>query len=266
MTSEMAALVDELRERTARAWQGGSESARTKHTDRGKMLARDRIDTLARPREPLPRAEPAGGVRDVRRGRRRLRRAQRQHRHRHRARGGSRVRGRRERRHRQGRHLLPDHGQEAPARPGGGAGQQAPVHLPRRLRWRVPADAGRRVPRQGALRPDLLQPGQPVGGGDPPDRRRDGVLHGRGRLRPCHVGRVGDRQGPGHDLPRRTTAGEGRHRRGRHGRGARWRGGARAQVRGRRPPGRGRRPRAADHPVDRGDAATPPSVSRRSRR
>ena len=40
--------------------------------------------------------------------------------------------------------------------------QPAAVRLPRRLRRRVPADAGRRVPRQGALRPDLLQPGQPV--------------------------------------------------------------------------------------------------------
>ena len=48
--------------------QGGSESARTKHTDRGKMLARDRIDALLDPGQPLPRAEPAGGVRDVRRG------------------------------------------------------------------------------------------------------------------------------------------------------------------------------------------------------
>ncbi len=46
MTSEFHALVDELRDRTGRVRQGGSESARTKHTDRGKMLARDRIDAL----------------------------------------------------------------------------------------------------------------------------------------------------------------------------------------------------------------------------
>ena len=58
MTSEMAALVDELRERTARAWQGGSESARTKHTDRGKMLARDRIDTLLDPGSPFLELSP----------------------------------------------------------------------------------------------------------------------------------------------------------------------------------------------------------------
>src|SRR5687768_7123628 len=58
MTSEMAALVEELRERTSRAWQGGSESARTKHTDRGKMLARDRIDTLLDPGSPFLELSP----------------------------------------------------------------------------------------------------------------------------------------------------------------------------------------------------------------
>ncbi|HWL99419.1 MAG TPA: carboxyl transferase domain-containing protein [Nocardioidaceae bacterium] len=58
MTSEMSALVDELLERTARAWQGGSESARTKHTDRGKMLARDRIDTLLDPGSPFLELSP----------------------------------------------------------------------------------------------------------------------------------------------------------------------------------------------------------------
>ncbi len=52
MTSEFHALVDELRDRTARVHQGGSESARTKHTDRGKMLARDRIDALLDPGAP----------------------------------------------------------------------------------------------------------------------------------------------------------------------------------------------------------------------
>ena len=54
----MAALVDELRERTARVWQGGSEAARTKHTDRGKMLARERIDTLLDPGSPFLELSP----------------------------------------------------------------------------------------------------------------------------------------------------------------------------------------------------------------
>ena len=48
--------------------------------------------------------------------------------------------------------------------------------------------------------------------GHPAGRRRDGLLHRRRRLRPRDVRRVGDRQGPGHDLPRRPAAGEGRDR------------------------------------------------------
>ncbi|GAB6197478.1 carboxyl transferase domain-containing protein [Lysobacter xanthus] len=40
------ALVGELRRRLARAAEGGGESARAKHTARGKLLARDRITTL----------------------------------------------------------------------------------------------------------------------------------------------------------------------------------------------------------------------------
>ena len=47
--SEMRTLVEELRERTRRVSEGGSEAARSKHTARGKMLARERIDTLLDP-------------------------------------------------------------------------------------------------------------------------------------------------------------------------------------------------------------------------
>ncbi len=58
MTSEFHALVDELRDRTARVRQGGSESARTKHTDRGKMLARERVDALLDPGSPFLELSP----------------------------------------------------------------------------------------------------------------------------------------------------------------------------------------------------------------
>ena len=43
---------------TARVRQGGSESARKKHTDRGKMLARDRIDALLDPGSPFLELSP----------------------------------------------------------------------------------------------------------------------------------------------------------------------------------------------------------------
>ena len=48
----------------------------------------------------------------------------------------------------------------------------------------------------------------------PADRLGDGLLHRRRRLRPGDERRDRDRAQPGHDLPRRPAAGEGRHRRG----------------------------------------------------
>ncbi|MCW2818739.1 MAG: methylcrotonoyl-CoA carboxylase, partial [Marmoricola sp.] len=58
MTSDLASLVEELRARTARVQQGGSESARAKHTGRGKMLARDRVDALLDPGSPFLELSP----------------------------------------------------------------------------------------------------------------------------------------------------------------------------------------------------------------
>jgi 3-methylcrotonyl-CoA carboxylase beta subunit len=50
---DMAEFVAQLRERLVVVRQGGSESARRKHTDRGKLLARDRIDRLVDPGSPF---------------------------------------------------------------------------------------------------------------------------------------------------------------------------------------------------------------------
>jgi acetyl-CoA carboxylase carboxyltransferase component len=49
----MAQLVAELRARTAQAAQGGGERAVTRHRDRGKLTARDRIDRLVDPGTPF---------------------------------------------------------------------------------------------------------------------------------------------------------------------------------------------------------------------
>src|SRR5262245_28890021 len=54
----MKELVDELRERLAVARRGGSQSARRKHTDRGKLLVRDRIDRLLDPGSPFLELSP----------------------------------------------------------------------------------------------------------------------------------------------------------------------------------------------------------------
>ena len=135
---------------------------------------------------------------------------------------GRRVRGRRQRRDGQGRHLLPDDGQEAPAGAGDRAAEPAAVHLPGRLRRRVPAAAGRGVPRPRALRPDLLQPGDACrAAGIPQIAAVLGSCTAGGAYVPGDERRGRDRPRPGHDLPRRPAAGEGRDRRGRHRRGPR---------------------------------------------
>src|SRR3954470_16837328 len=54
----MKELVEELRDRLATARQGGSVAARQKHTDRGKLLVRDRVDRLLDPGSPFLELSP----------------------------------------------------------------------------------------------------------------------------------------------------------------------------------------------------------------
>jgi 3-methylcrotonyl-CoA carboxylase beta subunit len=51
-------LVEELREHLAVVRRGGSDAARQKHTDRGKLLVRDRIDRLLDPGSPFLELSP----------------------------------------------------------------------------------------------------------------------------------------------------------------------------------------------------------------
>jgi 3-methylcrotonyl-CoA carboxylase beta subunit len=51
-------LVDELRDRLTLVRRGGSESARAKHTGRGKLLVRERIDRLLDPGSPFLELSP----------------------------------------------------------------------------------------------------------------------------------------------------------------------------------------------------------------
>ena len=181
----------------------------------------------------VPRAVADGRLRPVHQGHPR-----RRHHHRRRAHLGARVRDRVQRRHHQGRHLLPDDRQEARARPGGRPREPAAVRLPGRQRRRQPAAAHRGVSRPRALRPHLLQPGDAVLARHSADRLRDGLVHRRRRLRAGHVGRIDHRAPAGHHLPRRPAAGEGRHRRDGERGGTGRRRGAHAPV------GRGRSLRA----------------------
>ncbi|WP_439793033.1 carboxyl transferase domain-containing protein [Nocardioides sp.] len=56
--ASMRDLVALLHQRLARARQGGSEAARDKHTGRGKLLVRDRIDRLLDPGSPFLELSP----------------------------------------------------------------------------------------------------------------------------------------------------------------------------------------------------------------
>ena len=51
-------LTAELRERLVRVRRGGSEAARAKHTARGKLLPRDRVDRLLDPGSPFLEVAP----------------------------------------------------------------------------------------------------------------------------------------------------------------------------------------------------------------
>ncbi len=147
--------------------------------------------------------------------------------------------GRRQRRHREGRHLLPDDGEKASPRAGDRRAEPSALRLSRRFRRRQPAQPGRGLPRPRPFRPHLLQPGEHERQGHPPDRRRHGLVHGGRRLCPRHVRRLDHREGSGHDLPRRPAAGEGRDGRGRQRRGPRRRRCPYAAVGRRRLSGRG---------------------------
>ena len=97
----MRGLVAELRDKLKVVSGGGGETSRKRHTSRGKMLARERVDLLVDPGTAFLELSPlaahglyGGDVHSasVITGRR--------------AHFGPRMRHRRQRRHHQGRHLL----------------------------------------------------------------------------------------------------------------------------------------------------------------
>ena len=54
----MQAVVDDLRAHLERVAQGGGEAARAKHTARGKLLPRDRVQMLLDPGTPFLEVAP----------------------------------------------------------------------------------------------------------------------------------------------------------------------------------------------------------------
>ena len=143
--------------RDARAQCRGADSesgARQAPRRPASSLARERVDALLDPGAPFLELSPlaahgvydddlpgAGIVTGIGTGQR------------------AAVHDRRQRPDREGRHLLPAHGQEAPAGAGDRRRERAAVRLSGGERRRVPAEAGRGVSRPRAFRADLLQPG-----------------------------------------------------------------------------------------------------------
>ena len=196
----MGELTTRLVDLHAKAALGGSEKARQKHIDRGKMLVRDRITALIDPgtsflelsalagHEMYPGEDvPGGGVvagigtvegvmcmiigNDSTYGRtlpfenigNRLTILQSQR-----------------------WDILPHKHQKARQSTRDRPAKSITLHLPRRLWWRQPPLPKGRLPRQRPLRPWLLQPSTDEQSRHPANQRSNGSLHRRRRLRPQH--------------------------------------------------------------------------------
>ena len=72
-TADHEALAADLREQLARVRMGGGEKARARHTSRGKLLPRERVDRLLDKGAPFLELSAAGRARHVRRRRARAR-------------------------------------------------------------------------------------------------------------------------------------------------------------------------------------------------
>jgi 3-methylcrotonyl-CoA carboxylase beta subunit len=135
----MRAVVDDLNAKLAQIAGGGGDGRARQAPGRGKLLPRDRVEMLLDPATPFLEIAPLAAFgmypeKDGPTG------ASGRHDRRHRPRRRRRVRDRLQRRDGQGRHLLPDHGQEAPACAGDRAAEPPALHLPGRLRRRQPAE------------------------------------------------------------------------------------------------------------------------------
>ena len=235
----MRALTAQLQARRAEASLGGSEKSRERHVARGKLLPRDRVMNLIDPGSPFLELSPlaafgmydgdihAAGI----------------------ITGIGRVEGRE----------CMIVANDATIK----GGSYHPMTVKKHLRAqeiarenRLPCIylvefGGANLPTQTEVFPDREHFGRIfynqatlVVAAHSADRRGDGLVHGRRRLRAGDVGRDHHRQEPGHHLSRRPAFGEGGDRRGGERGGSRRRRPACAQVRRRRSSGAGRPSRA----------------------
>ena len=255
----MESLVGELKANVSRAAEGGSEKARAKHLSRGKLLPRERVERLLDPGTAFLELSPLA-AHDLYGGEAPGAGAD----HRRRTRLGSRVRDRLQRPDREGRDVLPDHRQEAPACAGGRARRttcrastsSTPAVRSCRCRTRSSPTAthfGRIFFNQATMSARWI----------PQVAAVLGTCTAGGAYVPAMSDETVIVKGAGDDLPRRAAAREGGDRRGGHRRGARRCGRPCAHVRRRRPL-RARRRRTRSRSS--GRSSRTPTVARRCRR
>ena len=214
----MRALVEDLRAKVTDVAQGGGETARARHTARGKLLPRDRVSQLLDPGTPFleigqlaafgmydgdaPAAGLIAGIGCVQGVQCMV------------VANDATVKGGTYYPMTVKKHLR---AQEI-ART-----EPLALHLPRRLGRGISPEAGRGVSRPRPFRSHLLQSGEHVGQGHPAGGDGDGLVHrGRG-LCAGHERRDRHRAQPRHDFLGRPPAGEGGDGRGGQRRGPRWR-------------------------------------------
>ena len=186
---KMKEEVDKLRERLARAREGGPPESRKRHIERGKLLVHDRIEKLIDPGTPFLELSPlaafdmygddapsSGLVTGICRieGREAIVIA-----------NDATVKG---------GTMYPITVKKQLRAQRISMDNRLPDRLPRRLRRRVPAAAGRDLPRRDPRGTDILQRGGAVLDGRPASRGGDGVVHGGRRLRSRDVRREHHRQ------------------------------------------------------------------------
>jgi 3-methylcrotonyl-CoA carboxylase beta subunit len=129
------------------------------------------------------------------------------------------VHDRRQRRHGEGRHLLPAHGEEAPARAGDRAQNRLPcIYLVDSGGANLP-QPGRGVPDRDHFGRIFFNQANMSAMGIPQIAVVMGSCTAGGAYVPAMADESDHRAQPGHHLPRRPAAGEGRHRRGGQRRG-----------------------------------------------
>ena len=248
-------LIAEHDRQLALVNSGGGEKYVARHRQRGKLLARERVELLIDADSPLLELSPlaawgtdfpvgAGAV------------------HRRRGDRGRRVRDHRQRPDRPRRHEHRRHRAQEPAGDGDRQAEPPAAGQPRRVGRRRPPPPERDLhPRRAGL----PRPHRAVVDGRADDRPRVRQLDRRRRLRARHERLRRDDRPALQGLPRRAAAGEDGDRRGERRREPRRRRHARPRQRPRRllRPRRARRP--AHRPAASCAASTAPSSARRPR-